>query len=323
VPGTAISEGLARIRKRHATKRCIGHRCRHRFRLYNLLHCINTHKLPTNLKEAFETEGYVVVRSLFSAEEAAHLRNHYTTLRESGNVPGDPFRYPDPGVAVDPLQRYPRMLQMHRWDADSLNWLLDPRINRVLTALLGREPFAVQSMIYFKPPGARGQALHQDNYYLRAKPGTCCAAWMALETCDETNGCLQVAPGSQTWPVLCTVPADTQQSFTDVMTPVPADTNIVPVCMQAGDVLFFNGQLVHGSLPNSTADRFRRSLIGHYIEGEAQQVASWFKPALRMDGSEVILDTSENGTRCGLWVDVHGNPVIEETGFEVVDRATE
>jgi hypothetical protein len=32
-------------------------------------------------------------------------------------------------------------------------------------------------MIYFKAAGARGQALHQDQYYLRVNPGTCCAAW--------------------------------------------------------------------------------------------------------------------------------------------------
>ena len=55
--------------------------------------------------------------------------------------------------------------------------------------------------------------------------------------------------------------------------------------MDAGDVLFFNGALVHGSYPNTTADRFRRALIGHYIEGAAAQVAEFYHPALRMDGT--------------------------------------
>ena len=39
--------------------------------------------------------------------------------------------------------------------------------------LLGREPYAAQTMFYFKPPGARGQALHQDQTPLRVQPGTC------------------------------------------------------------------------------------------------------------------------------------------------------
>ena len=47
-----------------------------------------------------------------------------------------------------------------------------------LTGLLGNEPYAAQTMVYFKPAGSRGQALHQDNYYLRVHPGTCMAAWM-------------------------------------------------------------------------------------------------------------------------------------------------
>ena len=277
----------------------------------------------SDYKTQFSRDGYVVVPSLFSAQEAEVLKTHYRTLRESGNVPGDPFRYPDPGLVVDPLQRYPRMLQMHRWDEISLKWLIDPRMNAVLTGLLGDEPIAVQTMIYFKPPTARGQALHQDNYYLRVKPGTCCAAWMALEEVDEENGCLQIVPGSHDWPVLCTVPADTNQSFTDITVPIPEGTPILPVRMQAGDVMFFNGQLVHGSLPNTSAQRFRHSLIGHYVHGDAQQVAAWFKPALRMDGRTVELETSDNGTRCGIWVDAQGKPVVEVSGFEVVDRDNE
>jgi ectoine hydroxylase-related dioxygenase (phytanoyl-CoA dioxygenase family) len=215
------------------------------------------------------------------------------------------------------------MHQMHRWDEVTLHWFTEPRLNEMLTGLLGREPFAVQTMVYFKPPKARGQALHQDNYYLRAKPGTCCAAWMALEDVDEENGCLQVVPGSQDWPVLCTVPADITQSFTDVMTPIPEGTPVIPMRMKPGDVLFFNGQLVHGSLPNVSKDRFRRSLIAHYIEGEAQQVAAWNKPALRMDGSIVELETSENGSKCGTWVNLEGKPVIEVSSFEIVDKASE
>src|SRR3712207_7227872 len=58
---------------------------------------------------------------------------------------------------------------------------------------------------------SRGQALHQDQSYLRVQPGTCMAAWLALDRCDEENGCMQVIPGSHTWPLLCTVEADTTQ----------------------------------------------------------------------------------------------------------------
>lgn len=212
----------------------------------------------------------------------------------------------------DPLKRFPRMIHMHRWDQASLRWLLDKRIADILTTLLGNEPYAVQTMLYFKPPLARGQALHQDNYYLQTAPGSCLAAWLALDTCDEANGCMQIVPGSHNWPLLCTTEADTRESFTDVTVPIPEGQEVRPISMDAGDVLFFGGSLVHGSYPNKTKDRFRRSLIGHYVSGKAEQLAKYSQPALRMDGTEVDFRASEGGGPCGVWVEENGKPVIEE-----------
>lgn len=257
----------------------------------------------------YQQHGYVVVPGLFSVEETEMYRDHFMALRGKGEYPGD-FKGVDP-KSNDPLKKYPRMIHMHRWDKLSLDWMIDPRLNRVMTALLGSSPFAVQTMLYFKPAGARGQALHQDQYYLRVQPGTCMAAWMALDPCDEENGCLQIVPGTHNLPVLCTVEADTSQSFTDVTVPIPENMKPVPVVMAAGDVLFFNGQLVHGSFPNTSRDRFRRSLIGHYIVGEAEKVAEFYHPALRMDGTVVELGQSERGGPCGIWVEQNGTPAVE------------
>ncbi|MFN8443000.1 MAG: phytanoyl-CoA dioxygenase family protein [Caldilineaceae bacterium] len=272
-------------------------------------------------KEAFERDGYVIVKGLFSQEEAEFYSEHYTQMRLSENARMDKsFSTASEG---DPLVKWPRLMMMHRHDDVSRKWLLDERINQCLSGLLGREAYAVQTMFYFKPPHARGQALHQDNYYLRVQPGTCVAAWMAVDRCDEENGCLQVVPGSQNWPILCTVKSDSKQSFTDVTVPIPEGQAVAPVIMDPGDVLFFNGQIVHGSFPNTSDDRFRRSLIAHYIEGESQQVAKWYFPVLKMDGSEIKIDPSASGSQCGIWVDQDGKPVIEVSNYEKVEKATE
>jgi phytanoyl-CoA hydroxylase len=272
-------------------------------------------------RRSFDEHGYVVARGLFDADETAFLRDHFMVLREASSYPGDVV-----GIEADsndPLKRYPRMIHMHRWDEVALDWLLDPRLARLLSSLLdGVEPFAVQTMVYFKPPGARGQAVHQDQYYLRVEPGTCIAAWMALDRCDVENGCLEVVPGSHKWPVLCTIGADTSESFTDVTVPLPEDTELVSVLMEPGDVLFFNGSLVHGSKPNRS-DRFRRALIGHYTEGRAREVARWYHPVLRMDGTEVEVEAGNGGGPCGEWVDRDGRPAVELTGVAVDPRTTE
>jgi hypothetical protein len=259
------------------------------------------------------------VRAVFSAEEAAFYRGHFMRLRAAGSYPGDVVGAAP--AADDPLRRYPRMIHMHRWDPVSKRWLIEPRLNAILTALLGGvEPFAVQTMVYFKPPGARGQAPHQDNFYLRARPGTCIAAWLALDRCDDENGCLQVVPGSQNWPILCTVAADTTQSLTDITVPLPDGAELVSIPMEPGDVLFFNGSLVHGSGPNRSGDRFRRALIAHYVQGDAAEVARWYHPVLRMDGTEVELGTSEGGGPCGEWTEVDGERAIALTGTIVEPR---
>ena len=256
----------------------------------------------------FANAGYTIVRGLFTPDEVAHMQAHYLQLNVEKRAKAEVNGVKD---EHDPLKRFPRMLQMHRWDEVSLRFLLDSRLKVAMTAILGSEPYAVQSMIYFKPPTARGQALHQDQYYLRVEPGTCVAAWLALDDCDEENGCLQVVPGSHDLPVLCTIPADTSKSFTNVTVPIPADMSAASVVMQAGDVLFFNGQLIHGSLPNVSQTRFRRALITHYIVGEAQQVSHFYHPALRFDGSEVTLDASQDGSECGVWVEQDGNQRVE------------
>ncbi len=282
--------------------------------------------LTATTLEQYQQHGYVIVSGLFSPEEVAALRSHFMALREGNSFPGDFAGVPrilgnssKTGDVLsddepDPLKDYPRMIHMHRWDETSLNWLLDKRMGETLLGLLGTEPYAVQTMLYFKPPGARGQALHQDQYYLKAQPGTSMGAWMALDDCDEANGCMQMVPGSHTWDVLCTIPADTTQSFTDVTVPLPPGAKAEPQMMKAGDVLFFNGQVVHGSFANTTTNRFRRSLIGHYIVGEAEKVAEFYHPALHMDGTPVELEKSEGGGSCGVWVERDGEPAIELTG---------
>jgi ectoine hydroxylase-related dioxygenase (phytanoyl-CoA dioxygenase family) len=274
--------------------------------------------MSASFKDEFDRDGYVVARRVFDVGEVDRLRDHFMTLRRRGSYEHDLIGV-QPG-GRDPLRRYPRMAQMHRWDDVSLRWLLDARLRTRMVALLGADPYAVQTMLYFKPPGSRGQALHQDNFYLRAEPGTCLAAWMALDPADEANGCMQVVPGSHRWPILCTTKADTTVSFTDVTVPIPVGQRIEQIVMNPGDVLFFTGSLVHGSLPNISPNRFRRALIGHYIQGDARRVAAYYHPALRMDGTPLRLSVSDGGGACGQWTD---DGAIALTGLHTVSRKHE
>ncbi len=249
----------------------------------------------------YNQEGFVVVPSLFSSAEIAFIRAHYMSLNAAGHgfAGDDRLMLGD----HDPLKQYPRIVHPHRFDQFSREWLLDDRLRHWTTNLLGAEPYAAQTMFYFKPPSARGQALHQDQTPLRVRPGVCLAAWLAVDDCDEENGCLQIVPRTQALPRLCTVEADTSQSFSASTVPLPPGSEAEPVLMKAGDVVFFNGQVIHGSYPNTSATRFRRALIGHYVAGEAEKVAAFYHPLLTFDGDVADLQASESGGPCGIFAD--------------------
>ena len=159
--------------------------------------------------------------------------------------------------------------------------------------------YAAQSMFYFKPPTARGQALHQDNIFLQAHPETCIAAWIAIDDCDGENGGLKIVPGSHRYEIVCPDEADPEESFTNTEITLPDGFSTVQTELAAGDVLFFHGSMVHGSGPNRSADRFRRSLIFHYVPVDSVEIARFYNPLLRPDGSEVTIAESMDGGACG------------------------
>ena len=67
--------------------------------------------------------------------------------------------------------------------------------------------------------------------------------------------------------------ADTSASFTNGETVLPPESKEVGITMKAGDVIFFGGFTIHGSHPNRTTDRFRRSLSIHYYAAHTQELA--------------------------------------------------
>jgi phytanoyl-CoA hydroxylase len=268
--------------------------------------------MGSGYREQWERDGYVLVSGVFSPEEVERIREHFMAWNASERK--EDFDKVDP-TGEDPLAKYPRIIHPHRRDALSMDFMLDHRLREVMTDFLGEEPLAAQTMFYFKPPAARGQALHQDQMYLRAKPGTCVAAWLAIDDCDEENGCMQIVPGSQNLPLLCHIEADTEKSFTAKTVPVPEGFTPIPAIMKAGDVLFFHGNLIHGSGPNTSATRFRRALIGHYITADAKEAAHFYHPLLRFDGSEANLEDSEQGGKCGMVTD-EGIEMVAAIGGE-------
>jgi len=256
----------------------------------------NKTTLSPQQRESFEREGYVIVRELFFVEELLPLADHFDRQAREG-VRIESSWNPDPS-AEDPQQRFPRVYNPHRFHDFSRQILLDERLHLVVKQLYGEEPLAAQSMFYFKPPGARGQALHQDNRALQARPTTCMAAWIAIDPATPENGGLFVVPGSQNMELICPHLADRKVSGTAHALHVPEGMELVPALLDPGDVLFFNGSLIHGSMPNEHPALWRRAYILHYVATSTRTSAADRSPLLDFKGNEVNIELTESGGPC-------------------------
>jgi phytanoyl-CoA hydroxylase len=246
----------------------------------------------------FENEGYLIVKGLFSPLEIGEIEE---TFRQISQAPVPGFFEPElEQDTSDPLKRFPRVMHPHRFNATAKKYMLHQPVMAVLADLYGEEAYAAQSMFYYKPPGARGQALHQDNFYLKVEPGNCIAAWMAVDAADEENGGLLVVPKTNAYELVCPDEADAKESFTVHYVKPPKDQKPIPIIMDKGDVLFFNGNLIHGSYRNKTSDRFRRAFISHYANASATHISKYYRPLFRADGTAIDLAENSGGGPCGI-----------------------
>jgi len=266
---------------------------------------ISDFPLTAQQKADYEHDGFLIVSGLFSTDEVQEIADHFMAVHQAGLDPESAVHQHYRPVSLEEtegeiLRHYPRIMQPARWDEASLRYLLDSRVGAVLEQLLEDEPLAAQSMLYFKPPGARGQALHQDNFYLGVKPGNCMAAWLSLDRADAENGGMFVVPGSHNLPVLCPHLADMTRSFAYEEVTVPEGLTPVQITLEAGDVLFFNGSVIHGSTPNSSSDRFRRAFICHYVPDSTKAMSHWYYPLVRFNGETLTREENNIGTSvCG------------------------
>jgi len=246
----------------------------------------------------FEELGYCVVGGLFDSEEMAAIELFFEKFKADGSAVFDGhLKFEE----IDFTQRQLRAMNPHRSSERVKEWALNARVLSATATLLGRAPLLAQTMYYFKPPGAKGQGMHQDNFYLLAAPATCIAAWTAVDDATVENGCMYVVPGSHRKDILCPADGAAWMNYGDShIKPFPREARPVPVEVPRGSTLFFGGNLIHGSGPNRTSTRSRRAFVGHYISEVSEQVARSYHPVLNSRGEVVPgLRVPEGGGPCG------------------------
>jgi len=248
--------------------------------------------------EHFHQQGYCVVDDVFSARELQDIEDFFEAFRIHGETM---FEFGEKYEELDPKKQQVRVLHPHRYDRRVLKWYLKPELMEILGTLLGKPALGAQTMYYYKPPGACGQGMHQDNLPLQAAPATCIAAWTPIDDADEENGCLWVAPTSNKDDIYC--PKDRSSpgwmDYGGHIKPFPRQHTPVPVPVKRGQTMIFGGNLIHGSGPNRSKDRSRRTFIGHYVDEATEEISWFYHPLLNAKGEEVTVRQSPEGGPCG------------------------
>src|SRR5262245_62171822 len=234
----------------------------------------------TARKTAFERDGYLVVEGALGTAERDSLTAEATRIcrGELGAVPGiEPA--PESETADETLSRYLCIHHPHKISEVAAAYVSHPAIVEVLVELIGPDVKCMQSMLFIKASGKPGQAWHQDEDFIPTRDRTLTGAWIALDDATVENGCLWVIPGSHKPGLLWEMRQQNDPRFdcTDESFNFPYhDEDAIPVEVTAGSVVFFNGYLLHRSLPNRTKGGYRRALVNHYMS--ASSLLPWRNP---------------------------------------------
>ncbi len=226
-----------------------------------------------DLASFYAENGYFVLPGALSAAEVEELRAETLAIcrGERGEIQGSEPHAPEESDE-DILRRYLCIHFPHKISQVMLHYLAHPAIVDVLTQVIGPNVKCMQSMLFIKATGKPGQAWHQDEYFIPTRDRSLTGAWIALDDATVENGGLWVIPGSHKHGVLWPQHDHDDPRFdcTGEAYGFPyRDEDAVPVEVRAGSILFFNGYLLHRSLPNRAQGGYRRVLVNHYMSAES------------------------------------------------------
>ncbi len=195
---------------------------------------------------AFERDGYVVRRGLFTAEEMAHIAAWTDEVQGRPEVPGKYMMYFEQSLLEPGRRVIQRIENFSPYHAGFARLFDSPQMRGAAGQLFGETAVLFKEKINFKLPGGDGFKPHQDQQ----------AGWSryadlfitAMVSIDDTtieNGCLELVAGHHRRGL---IGSEWTPLTDDDMRAMGAQ--LWPT--RAGDVIFFDSYTPHGSKPNLT-----------------------------------------------------------------------
>lgn len=229
--------------------------------------------MTSDAAQFYHENGFLVIDGALSEAQVDALNAEAAQIcrGERGDIRGVAAAAPDESD-IDVMRRYLCIHFPHKISATMYDTLAHPAIVNVLTTVIGPNVKSMQSMLFIKASGKPGQAWHQDEFFIPTRDRSLAGAWIALDDATVENGCLWVIPGSHRHGIIWPQRKHDDRRFDctgEAMYYPYTDDDAVPVEVRKGSIVFFNGYLLHRSLPNYAADGFRRSLVNHYMSAES------------------------------------------------------
>ena len=187
---------------------------------------------------SYADNGYILLRGLLSADEAAFLRAEvHAIAQRQGPTNATWQSVAGGGTALE----HSHDIQYR--SAAFSRLLVDPRLTEAFTRLIGPNVQLHHNKMFIKPPEKGAPfPMHQDHAYFPHRGNSMTAAILHLDPAPEAKGCVRVYPGSHKLGPLPAV-GDDHHVDTDRF-PI---SGAVPIEAEPGDLLVFNYLLVHGS----------------------------------------------------------------------------
>lgn len=235
----------------------------------------NQAQLQAQRQAQFEKDGFVIVPDFLDAEFVAAARSRFEKLFagefETGIQP-DEWNWRegrDSGLLTRQI--------CNAWKSDKTiaSIVLDSELGRMCAELRGWPGARInQDNVIWKPPGSKALGFHQDESYQNwIVPAEMITCWITLDDTAVEQGTIEYVRGSHRWHLADPIqqfhaPDDPLHDLRAAASIASADTDIVPIVVNAGTAVFHHGRTWHGSRPN-TGSGVRRSVVAHCMSSDA------------------------------------------------------
>lgn len=219
----------------------------------------------TQIREAYECDGFVIIDDLFGEDYMAEIDRaiaRYVKDVVPTLAPDRVFFEQGSGNGIKSMSR------MNEEDPFFAHFKQHPKLIQLMADVFGTEPddIVAETLQYFGKPAFEGSITpwHQDNGFQYYNPPESLMIWLALRDVDENMGCVVFAKGSHTLGIVPHVPSGVLGfSQTVQEAPDPGRFPEVSATMKRGSLSLHHCNTFHRSGPNQT-ERPRPALAVNY-----------------------------------------------------------